>query len=162
MKRDVSLKITSAQYVESLEPSGEAFLRKLELEDSVEVLTSGTMYDKENALYITYDESKELAAEDVKTVLKLTTNDKGNKVFTIRRYGQSDDEDMDMILQQGIRNITRYKIPQVGSLDIEVYTVSLTDEFDEDGYGKISVDYRLKFDQFYSRRNKLEVEIKPQ
>ena len=162
MKRDVSLKITSAQYVETLEPSGEAFSRKLELEDSVEVLTTGTMYNKENALYVTYDESKELASEDVKTVLKLTTNDSGKKVFTIRRYGQSDDEDMDMILQQGIRNITRYKIPQVGSLDIEVYTVSLTDEFDEDGYGKICVDYRLKFDQFYSRRNKLEVEIKPQ
>ena len=161
MKRNVSLKITSSQYVENLVPSGEAFKRELELEDSVEVLTEGVLYNKENYTYITYDESEQLGTEEAKTVLKLSHADGSKKVLTIRRYGKNDDEDMDMMLQKGIRNITRYKIPNVGSLDIEVYTLSLEDTLDEEGYGTISVDYRLKFDQFYSRRNKLTVEINP-
>ena len=32
---------------------------------------------------------------------------------------------------------------------------------DEDGYGKISVDYKIKFDKFFSRRNILEIEVMP-
>lgn len=161
MKRNVSLKITSSQYVENLVPSGEAFKRELELEDSVEVLTEGVLYNKENYTYITYDESEQLGTEEAKTVLKLSHAEGSKKVLTIRRYGKTDDEDMDMMLQKGIRNITRYKIPNVGSLDIEVYTLNLEDTLDEEGCGTISVDYRLKFDQFYSRRNILTVEINP-
>ena len=39
MKKSVNLKITSTQYIENLKPSGEAFRRELELEDSMEILT---------------------------------------------------------------------------------------------------------------------------
>lgn len=157
MKKNVNLKITSTQYVENLKPSGEAFLRELEKEDSVEIMTEGTMYFKNNARYISYEESEELGFGDARTLVKLADGS-----IRIRRYGaDEDDDDMDMTLQPGILNITRYQVPQLASLDLEVYTNKLEDNLDEEGYGTISVDYKIKFDRYFSRRNVLEIEVMP-
>jgi hypothetical protein len=68
---------------------------------------------------------------------------------------------MDMTLKPGILNITRYQIPMMPSVILEVYTNKLEDNLDEDGYGKVSVDYKIRFDKFFSRRNILEIEVKP-
>ena len=156
MKKNVSLKIKSSQYSESLAPSGEAFRRELELEDTVEILTEGVMYSKDNATYITYEESAEAGLEDIRTMLKLSGDS-----LRIRRYGKGEDDDSDMLLKQGVRNITRYKVPQLASIDLEIYTNKLKDELNDEGYGTIEVDYKIKFDQYYSRRNVLEIEVQP-
>ena len=52
MKKSVNLKIKSTQYIENLKPSGEAFRRERELEYAMEILTEGTMYQRNNARYI--------------------------------------------------------------------------------------------------------------
>ncbi len=156
MKKNVLLKIKSSQYAENLAPSGEAFKRELELEDTVEITTEGTLYSKDNATYITYEESAEAGLEDIRTMLKLKDN-----ALHIRRYGKGDDDDADFVLQQGVRNITRYKIPQLASIDLEVYTNALKGSIDEEGYGSIEVDYKIRFDQYFSRRNVLEIEVQP-
>ena len=157
MKKSVNLRITSTQYSENLIPSGEAFLRELEKEDSLEIFTEGTMYFKNNARYISYEESEEAGLEDTRTLGKLSDDS-----IRIRRYGRGDDDDgMDMTLEPGILNITRYQIPMMNSVSLEVYTNKLEQDLDEDGYGRISVDYKIKFDQFFSRRNILEIEVMP-
>ena len=157
MKKNVNLRITSTQYSENLKPSGEAFLRELEKEDSVEIYTEGTMYQKNNARYITYEESLEAGLEDTRTLLKLSDGR-----IRIRRYGRGEDDDgMDMTLEPGTLNITRYQMPMMSSVSLEVYTNSLSDGLDEEGYGKVSVDYRIRFDRFFSRRNILEIEVMP-
>ena len=46
------------------------------------------------------------------------------------------------------------------SIDLEVYTNKVNIELDEEGMGKVSVDYKIRFDDAYSRRTKLDVEIK--
>ena len=68
---------------------------------------------------------------------------------------------MDMTLEPGILNITRYQMPMMNYLDLEVYTNKLEDGLDAEGYGTISVDYKIKFDKFFSRRNFLEIEVMP-
>lgn len=157
MKKSVNLKITSTQYIENLKTSGEAFRRELELEDSMEILTEGTMYSRNNATYITYEESEATGSEDVRTLFKLEDG-----TIRIRKYGRDDDDEgMDMMLKPGILNITRYQIPMMSSVNLEVYTNKLEDNLDEEGYGTVSVDYRIKFDKFFSRRNILEIEVKP-
>ncbi len=157
LKKNVNLKITSTQYIENLKPSGEAFLRELEKEDSLEIMTEGTMYLKNNARYISYEESEEAGLEDIRTLVKLD----GTSI-RIRRYARNENEDgMDMTLQPGTLNITRYQLPKLASMDLEVYTNKLEDNLDEDGYGTISVDYKIKFDRFFSRRNILEIEVMP-
>ena len=142
MKKSVNLKITSTQYIENLKPSGEAFRRELELEDSMEILTEGTMYSRNNATYITYEESEATGSEDVRTLFKLEDG-----TIRIRKYGRDDDDEgMDMMLKPGILNITRYQIPMMSSVNLEVYTNKLEDNLDEEGYGTVSVDYRIKID----------------
>ena len=157
MKKSVNLKITSQQYIENLKPSGEAFRRELELEDSMEILTEGTVYSRNNATYITYEETEAIGSEDIRTLFKLEDGS-----IRIRKYVKDeDDEGMDMTLKPGILNITRYQIPKMSSVNLEVYTNKLEDNLDEEGYGKISVDYKIKFDRFFSRRNILEIEVMP-
>ena len=157
MKKSVNLRITSTQYIENLKPSGEAFRRELELEDTMEILTEGTMYSRNNATYITYEEAEALGTEDVRTLVKLEDGS-----IRIRKYVKDeDDEGMDMTLKPGILNITRYQIPMMSSVNLEVYTNKLEDNLDEEGYGKISVDYKIRFDKFFSRRNILEIEVMP-
>ena len=157
MKKSVNLKITSQQYIENLKPSGEAFRRELELEDSMEILTEGTVYSHNNATYITYEEAEALGTEDVRTLVKLEDGS-----IRIRRYGKDEeDEGMDMTLKPGILNITRYQIPKMPSVNLEVYTNKLEDNLDEEGYGTVSVDYKIRFDKFFSRRNILEIEVMP-
>ena len=157
MKKSVNLKITSTQYSENLKPSGEAFRRELELEDSMEILTEGTVYSRNNATYITYEEVEAMGTEDVRTLFKLEDGS-----IRIRKYARDeDDEGMDMTLKPGMLNITRYQIPMMSAVNLEVYTNKLEENLDEDGYGKISVDYKIKFDRFFSRRNILEIEVMP-
>ena len=48
-----------------------------------------------------------------------------------------------------------------GLSEMEAQMRELEDNLDEDGYGKVSVDYKIKFDKFFSRRNILEIEVKP-
>ena len=157
MKKSVNLRITSTQYIENLKPSGEAFRRELELEDTMEILTEGTVYSHNNATYITYEEAEALGTEDVRTLVKLEDGS-----IRIRKYARDEeDEGMDMTLKPGILNITRYQIPMMPSINLEVYTNKLEDNLDEDGYGKVSVDYKIRFDKFFSRRNILEIEVKP-
>ena len=157
MKKSVNLKIKSTQYIENLKPSGEAFRRELELEDSMEILTEGTIYSRNNATYISYEEAEALGMEDIRTLFKLEDGS-----IRIRKYVKDeDDEGMDMTLKPGILNITRYQIPKMSSVNLEVYTNKLEDNLDEEGYGKISVDYKIKFDRFFSRRNILEIEVMP-
>lgn len=157
MKKQVNLKITSKQYVENLKPSGETFLRELEMEDSLEIMTEGTLYFKNNARYISYEESLDGESEDTRTLVKID-----GKSLRIRRYdSKTHDDSMDMTLEQGVLNITRYQVPQLASLDLEIYTNKMEDSLDEDGYGTVSVDYKIKFDKYYSRRNILEIEVMP-
>ncbi|MBQ1329042.1 MAG: DUF1934 domain-containing protein [Mogibacterium sp.] len=157
MKKNVNLKIKSTQYIENLKPSGEAFRRELELEDSMEILTEGTMYSRNNATYIAYEEAEALGMEDIRTLFKLEDGS-----IRIRKYGKDeDDEGMDMTLTPGMLNITRYQIPMMSSVNLEVYTNKLENDLDEEGYGTVSVDYRIRFDKFFSRRNILEIEVKP-
>ena len=156
MKKNVSLKIKSSQYSENLAPSGEAFKREFELEDTVEIMTEGNLYTKGDSTYIVYEESTEAGLENMKTMLKLNGD-----TLNIHRYAQNDGEDSELCLREGLLNITRYKIPNLAALDLEVYTSKLYDDLDEEGYGKIQVDYKIKFDQYFSRRNVLEIEVQP-
>ena len=123
----------------------------------MEILTEGTMYSRNNATYIAYEEAEALGTEDIRTLFKLEDGS-----IRIRKYGRDDDDEgMDMTLKPGILNITRYQIPMMSSVNLEVYTNKLENDLDEEGYGTVSVDYRIRFDKFFSRRNILEIEVKP-
>ena len=154
-KKNVNLKISNRQYAESLEPSGEAFSRELSLEDSLEIETEGTMYFKNGDTYIAYDESEDAGLENTRTLIKLS-----GETLRIRRFGREEAGSMDLTLEEGLMNITRYYVP-TSRLDLEIYTNKLTENLSDEGYGTIYADYSIKFDKYLSRRNRLEIEIMP-
>lgn len=156
MKKNITLKITSKQYIEKLEPVGQAYRKNLELDDSVEIITEGTLFLKERATYISYYEPCEQGETSQKTLLKAT--DKGLK---ITRYGDENNYNLEMALEPGVRNITRFKVPMLGSLDMEVYAHSYGKELSDEGYGKIFVDYKIIYGDDFARRTKLDIEVRP-
>ncbi len=156
-KKNVNLKITSTHYIENLKPSGEALKRELELEDTMEILTEGTVYSRNNATYITYEAAEAGGEEDIRTLVKLKDG-----ALRIRKYAGDDEVDgMEMNLEPGILNVTKYRTPMMSPLNLEVYTNKLEDNLNDEGYGIISVDYKIRFDRFFSTRNILEIEVKP-
>ena len=132
-KKSVNLVISNNQYSESLEPKGETFTRELNLEDNIELTTEGFLYNKGRTMYIAYDETEDAGLQNTKTIIKLEGNDK----LRIRRYGKDEDSGMmDMQLEEGILNITKYVIP-AGNLEMEIYTNKIETSLDDEGYGKI-------------------------
>lgn len=154
-KKTVTLKIINKQYSESLQPKGETFVRELKLEDSFEVMTEGTLYTKGGATYITYDESEKAGLEDNRTMIKVE-----DRIMSIRRFGSERAQAMNIQLEEGIRSITRYKIP-MAVMDLEVYTNHLAHNLDENGYGEIQADYNIRLETLMNRRNKLTIEVLP-
>ena len=155
-KKSVNLVISNNQYSESLEPKGETFTRELNLEDNIELTTEGFLYNKGRTMYIAYDETEDAGLQNTKTIIKLEGNDK----LRIRRYGKDEDSGMmDMQLEEGILNITKYVIP-AGNLEMEIYN-KIETSLDDEGYGKIFADYKIKMEPFINVRNKLEIEVKP-
>lgn len=152
-KKIVTLRIINKQYSESLQPRGETYVRELKLEDSFEVMTEGTLYTKNGATYITYDESEKAGLEDNRTMIKVE-----DSTMSIRRFGSERAQAMNIQLEEGVRNITRYKIP-MAVFDLEVYTNSLGNSLDEEGYGEIHADYNIKLETLMNRRNKLTIEV---
>ena len=156
-KKSVNLVISNNQYSESLEPKGETFTRELNLKDNIELTTEGFLYNKGRTMYIAYDETEDAGLQNTKTIIKLEGNDK----LRIRRYGKDEDSGMmDMQLEEGILNITKYVIP-AGNLEMEIYTNKIETSLDDEGYGKIFADYKIKMEPFINVRNKLEIEVKP-
>ena len=156
-KKSVNLVISNNQYSESLEPKGETFTRELNLEDNIELTTEGFLYNKGRTMYIAYDETEDAGLQNTKTIIKLEGNDK----LRIRRYGKDEDSGMmDMQLEEGILNITKYVIP-AGNLEMEIYTNKIETALDDEGDGKIFADYKIKMEPFINVRNKLEIEVKP-
>ncbi len=154
-KKKVNLKISSKQFTESLEPKGEAFEKKFNLDDSVEIFTEGTLDSNDEYTHINYEESEATGLEGVTT--DITYKD---GILNVEHRGEKSDEQLDLYLETGVTHITRYVLP-FATIDVEVYAHSVTGALDEEGYGKIMADYNIKFDDVLNRRNRLEIEVLP-
>lgn len=154
-KKKVNLKISSSQFTESLEPKGEAFEKRFNLDDSVEILTEGTLDLIDDYAHINYEESEATGLEGVST--DITYKD---GILNVEHHGENSDEQLDLYLESGVVHITRYVLP-FATINVEVYAHSVKGALDEDGYGKIMADYNIKFDDVLNRRNRLEIEVSP-
>lgn len=154
-KKKVNLRILSKQFTESLEPKGEAFEKKLKLDDSIEIFTEGMMDFGKDYTHINYEESEATGLEGVST--EITFKD---GILNVEHHGENSDEQLDLHLETGIVHLTRYVLP-MATLDVEVYAHSVKGTLDKQGYGLIMADYNIKFDEMINRRNKLEIEVLP-
>ncbi len=139
--KDITIKIRGRQYIDDA------------LEDTMEFVTEGKSYIRNGIQYYIYEECDFSGFENCKTSLKVTDDS-----LKMKRIGNAAGLGADLHLKVGERFTTRYKT-QMGDIDMEVRTNEIIKEIDEEGLGKITVDYRISLGGISDMRNVLEVEI---
>ncbi|MBK5254201.1 MAG: DUF1934 domain-containing protein [Peptostreptococcaceae bacterium] len=151
-KAEVELKISHKQYTQDLEANGEGFSRTEKLEEDLELMTEAFFYSDENNMYLVYDESAATELKDCTTLLTLNDG-----TVRMNRYAKEILGSVDMEFIEGKRHITRYHTP-MGGINLELLTNEVKYDVNNEGEGRIILDYNIKLEGLMSRRNKLIIE----
>ena len=119
-------------------------------ENKIELVTEGKMYEKENALYLVYEETELSGMEGCTTTVKVA-KDK----ISLRRYGTSQSE---IIFQIGKKHASSYHTPY-GNFDMEVITTDMECSITDTRKGSISIEYDVNLQGLMESRNKLSIRI---
>ena len=140
--KDITIKIIGRRY------NGE------EMEDELEFVSDGTMFDRNGAKYIVYDESEFSGFPGCKTSLRLK-----DKVLRLKRIGKlADGLGAELVFEEGKRFVSHYNTPY-GDFDMEVLTTEVKNELSEEGFGNIRLAYNVSFSGYVEGRNTVDIEI---
>ena len=124
------------------------------LEDVMELTTEGKLYQRGHMTYVTYQESELSGREGFCTSLII-----GDNKVKMQRSGKAHSVPTVIEFEKGKRFETRYDTP-FGPIGMELLTNSISEYTpDEDGKGKLSIDYDISLKGFVESRNKLDIEI---
>lgn len=142
--KDIMLKITGRQISTKAE----------EDEQQMEFVTEGRYYEKDDAVYLLYEESEFSGMEGCTTSLKIS----GDKV-RMKRYGDSISLDMAIDFEKGKRFKGFYDTP-FGAIEMEVLTNDVVNRIQkEDGKGSLDIDYHISLRGLSEGRSVLNIEI---
>ncbi|MBN7774115.1 DUF1934 domain-containing protein [Clostridium aminobutyricum] len=122
-------------------------------EDQIEFVTEGKIYERNQAVYVVYDESEVSGMPGCKTSLKL----KGDTI-RMRRFGESVILDTAIEFQKGRRYEGFYDTP-FGAIEMEVLTNDLVHNLTPEGKGSIDIDYHISLKGLSEGRSKLNIQI---
>lgn len=127
--------------------------RNIEGEESeIELTTEGFLYEKNNHLYIVYEETELSGMEGTTTTLKIESN----KRVSINRFGTTTNQ---LVFQEGERFQTLYHT-MFGNIPMEVFTNYLKVDLDGLNKGVIEIRYDLNVDgSMEPLVNKLKIEL---
>ncbi|MBR5565446.1 MAG: DUF1934 domain-containing protein [Roseburia sp.] len=138
MTKDVLVKISGLQF------AGE------EDNDSIEVITAGTYYKKNNKHYVLYDEVMEGSTEITKNVIKIGTDS-----MEVTRKGPAS---VHMVFEKDKKNVSYYRTP-FGNLLIGIDAKSIqVDESDLDI--NVKVNYGLEINYEHVAECHITVDVK--
>ncbi len=138
MSKEVVIQINSAQAFED------------GADDSMELITKGTLHNRRGNYYIIYKDTAVTGMEGVTTSLKVD----GSKVI-LNRMGSVDHK---LTFEEGVLHGSTYVTPH-GSMFFEVYTQNMEINLTEQG-GNITLKYSLFSQEQLLSRNILEITIK--
>ncbi len=117
--------------------------------DSIELITEGKIYKKNEAIYIVYEESEISGMEGTTTTLKIE-----GEVVTLKRFGNNHSQ---LVFEKGRRFKTQYKTPQ-GNLSIEILTKSINIDIKEDWRKAcIQINYDINMGSLVDAKNSLHI-----
>ena len=139
--KEITLKITGKQKLGDVE------------EDQMEFVTDGKLYEKNNSIYIMYDETEVSGMKGCTTTIKMTENS-----LKMRRNGDLG-MNTELYFETGKRFNSIYNTPY-GPMGIEVLTDYVKNDFDKVSYrGNIAVEYKISMDGIVESQNKLTIEV---
>lgn len=139
MKKDVIITIKGLQNFEEAEDDG-----------NVELVTSGSFYEKNGNYYIKYKESELTGLGNTTTTVKVEKN----KV-TVIRFGELETH---MIFEEGQKHISYYDMG-FGSLTVGISTRKIDKTLSEAG-GKLKIDYSMEINNAVAGENALYMNIR--
>ncbi len=139
--KDITLRIVGRQCYDDSE------------EEQMEFITDGKLYERNEAVYIVYDESKVSGMEGCKTTLKI----KGD-TMKMRRIGPAA-PNTELYFEKGKRMNSLYDTPY-GSMDIEVVTRFVHNNLDTEALkGTVDIEYQVSLQGYAEARSRLTVDI---
>ena len=138
--KDIMLKIVGTQNVDNDT-------------DTIEFMTEGRIYQKGDATYIVYEESKFSGLEGCKTTVKVS----GDKVKMFR-FSDGFPVETQIEFERGKRFEGYYQTP-FGPVEMEVTTNSLTNNLSFEKGGRLNIDYNIALVGLSEGRSVLDIEI---
>lgn len=139
MKKDVIITIKGLQNFDEAED-----------ERNVELVTSGSFYEKNGNYYIKYKESELTGLGDTTTTVKVEKN----KV-TVIRFGELETH---MIFEEGQKHISYYDMG-FGSLTVGIATKKIDKILNDDGV-KLKIDYSMEINNAATGENVLYMNVR--
>lgn len=137
MRKDVMITVSSFQEYENGE------------DDTMEFLTEGKLYDKNDKLYVSYEESEVTGLTGTRTTLKIE-----EEQTTLIRTGLNSSQ---MLFAKGKRHTGLYPTPY-GTLTIATHTSEINNKMSLEG-GFLEVHYTIEVDNKVTGFNKLKVNV---
>lgn len=137
MKKDVLIKIVGTQIVD-------------DDSSSIEILTVGTFYRRNESYYISYDESEATGLAGSHTTLKI---DPTNRV-TLLRSGRAA---TNLVIESGRRHQCNYGT-EYGDMQIGISGHDITSELSDEG-GSLSFRYSVDVDTALTSENHVHINI---
>ena len=120
--------------------------------DTIELLTSGRYYRRNNSYWVSYDETETTGYEGHKTTLHIEPD----KV-TMRRSGVSESQ---LIVQKGVRHQCMYNTG-FGAMTVGVSGKNVKSTLSDDG-GTVDFSYSMDINTALTSENRVIIKVAPQ
>lgn len=137
MSKKVLISVKTVQYIDG-QP------------ESVELITQGEYYRKDNEYFAEYEESEISGMEGTRTTMKINED-----TLRIVRSGTTTS---DMMFKKGLNHVSLYNTP-FGTLEVMIRPKKVDIEVNDDG-GNVRLEYRMEAFGMDSVDNALELKIK--
>lgn len=119
-------------------------------ESKIQLATMGNVYEKNQHIYVVYEETEISGMEGTTTTLKVHDNNK----LSIKRYGNTASQ---MVFEEGKRHISDYRT-LYGDFKMEVVTNLLDVKIDSNTLrGTIKIQYDLSISGLVETQNQLNI-----
>ncbi|WP_129599210.1 DUF1934 domain-containing protein [Anaerophilus nitritogenes] len=119
-------------------------------ENKIELVTEGKLYEKEDAVYLVYEETEVSGMKGCTTSVKLSQD----KIY-MKRFGRLKSE---IIFEKGKRYMTHYHTPY-GVFDMEVLTQDMNYSITDAKKGGVHIEYFINLEGMTESQNKLNITI---
>jgi uncharacterized beta-barrel protein YwiB (DUF1934 family) len=122
-------------------------------EVQMEFVTEGQIYEKDEALYLVYEESEFSGMPGCMTMLEFVGDE-----ITMSRYTDGEGFETEIKFQEGKRFTGYYDTPY-GAVEMEVLTNEIKNDLCVSGQGSVNIDYHISLKGLSEGRNKLNIEV---
>lgn len=138
--KDITLKITGRNNIN-------------DDEDSIEFTTDGKIYEKNDNLYLVYEESELCGMPGCKTSLKI-----GKGSVKMARFGKNKEKTTEMEFEKGKRYSNHYAT-DYGVFNLEIMTQAIENTITYEDGGNLKLDYYISLNGLGEAHNVLSVTV---